>query len=244
MALAPTHTTAFVLFDEYFNWHIIRHSAGDLFGYFLQNLKLTVVAEAIALCAGLIVAILRSLPGDAAKPVRFVTIAYIDVFRGIPLLLVLVAVAFGLPALGPPFSDMSLFWLAIIAIVLTYTAYLAEVFRAGIESLHVGQLEAARALGLNQRQTLRFVVVPQAVRRVIPPLLNDFIALTKDTALVSVIGLSEVMRASQELQGNTFNASGFTVAAFYFVIVTVPLARLTDRMLARKTRYQRRAQAA
>ena len=177
-------------------------------------------------------------------PVRFFTIAYIDVMRGIPMLLVIllisgsvpfVAEGLGLPqSVGIPrwFGLPDPFWYGVMAITITYGAYMAEVYRAGIEAVPAGQMEAARSLGMSHGQAMRHVIVPQAVRKVIPPLLNDFVALMKDTSLVGVIGLVEVVEAGRTVQGETFNSSALTLGAVLFVIVTVPLARLVDRLIA------------
>jgi polar amino acid transport system permease protein len=159
------------------------------------------------------------------------------VFRGIPLLLVVFMVGFGLPALQlAVISDQSVFTYGVIALVLVYSAYVAEVYRSGIDSVHPSQSAGARSLGLTQWQAMRFVVLPQAVRRVIPPLLNDFIGLQKDTALVSVLGLVEAARAAEQYASTTFNFTGYTMAALLFIAITIPLARVTDWLIERDRR--------
>jgi polar amino acid transport system permease protein len=201
---------------------------------------------------GLVLALLRQLPGKRFAPVRGLTIAYVDAFRGVPLLLVIliisgsapfVAEGLGLPrSVGIPqwFGKTDPFWYGTLAITLTYGAYMAEVYRAGIEGVPRGQMEAARALGMSHGRAMRHVIVPQAVRRVIPPLLNDFIALMKDTSLVGVIALLEVVEAGQTVQAETLNSSALTLGALMFLVVTLPLARIVDRYIAREQgRFQR-----
>jgi polar amino acid transport system permease protein len=238
-------------FDQYFDFHIISDNFSYVLKGFEYTLLLSVVGATFALTWGLILAMLRQSTGPAMKPVRWVTIGYIDVLRGIPLLLVILLISGSLPFLGLPesigipqfFGLPDNFWYGVIALTLTYGAYYAEVYRAGIESVPYGQTEAARSLGMSQIQTMRFIIVPQAVRRVIPPLLNDFIALMKDTSLIGVIGLVEVVRAGREVQSTTFNSSALTLGAVLFIIVTIPLARLVDHLIARQQAYQRRAGA-
>ena len=210
---------------------------------FQTNIKLMVVAEALVLVFALLIAIVRGLPGRAAVPLRVVGVVYTDIFRGVPLVLVLLIVIGGLPALNAGFiSDLSLFSSGVLAITLVYTAYVTEVYRAGIESVHPSQRMAARSLGLSYMQAMRFVVLPQAIRRVIPPLLNDFIGLQKDTALISVIGLTEAAAQAGFYATDYFNYAGFTVAAVFFIILTIPLARFTDHII-RQREQRERAQA-
>ena len=170
-------------------------------------------------------------------PLRMVAVGYTDVFRGIPLLLVIYITGFGIPGLElRGISTQSPVVLGVTALVLSYSAYVAEVYRAGIESVHPSQVSAARSLGLTQWQALRFVVLPQAVRRVIPPLLNDFISLQKDTALVAVLGPIEAARAAQIYGSSEFNYSSFVVAAILFLLLTIPLARFTDHLIEKDRR--------
>ena len=207
---------------------------------FQTNIKLMVVAEALVLVFALLIAIVRGLPGRAAAPLRVVGVVYTDIFRGVPLVLVLLIVIGGLPALNAGFiSDLSLFSSGVLAITLVYTAYVTEVYRAGIESVHPSQRMAARSLGLSYMQAMRFVVLPQAIRRVIPPLLNDFIGLQKDTALISVIGLTEAAAQAGFYATDYFNYAGFTVAAVFFIILTIPLARFTDHIIRQRERRER-----
>jgi polar amino acid transport system permease protein len=171
-------------------------------------------------------------------PIRVLAIGYTDLFRGIPTILVIYILGFGAPALqlsGVPTSP--LFW-GIVSLVLVYSAYVAEVYRAGIESVHPSQEAAARSLGLSRLQALRFVILPQAVRRVVPPLLNDFIGLQKDTALVALIGPVEAFRQSQIEVAGSFNYTPYLVTALLFVLLTIPLARFTDWLIVRGRRRE------
>ena len=213
------------------NWRGIAHA-------FLLNIRIFLIAEVFILVFALFIAILRGLPGPVFFPIRMLAIIYTDLFRGVPTILVIYILGFGAPALqltGVPVSP--LFW-GIVALVLVYSAYVAEVYRAGIESVHASQEAAARSLGLSRVKTLRFVIVPQAVRRVIPPLLNDFIGLTKDTALVALIGPVEAFRQSQIDVAATFNYTPYVCTAILFILLTIPLARLTDWLIARQRKRQ------
>jgi polar amino acid transport system permease protein len=183
--------------------------------------------------------VVRQLHGRPFAPLRFLAIAYADVFRGVPAIIVIYLIGFGFPLAGvePYTSHMTgntqLFWLGVTALVLVYGAYVAEVYRSGIEGIHWSQAAAARSLGLSQWQTLRYVVIPQAVRRILPPLLNDFVALQKDTALVSIIGLSEIFLNSEILKSTKFNLSPISGAAMFFLVVTIPFTRLVDYLIKR-----------
>jgi polar amino acid transport system permease protein len=194
------------------------------------------VAEAIILVTALGLAVLRGLPGPVFFPVRALAIVYADFFRGVPTILVILMLGTGMPALGIEWIPTDQIFWATVALVLVYTAYVSEVYRAGIESVHPSQDAAARSLGLTRLQSLRYVVIPQAVRRVIPPLLNDFIGLQKDTALVSVLGVVEVLRQTQINEAAEFNGTYYLVAATIFVALTIPLARFTDWLVARDRR--------
>ncbi len=238
-----------IFFDQYFDLEVMRENVGDVLEAFLVTIQLALLGAALALVWGLILALLRLAPGRGFAPVRVLAISYIDLFRGVPLLLVVLLISGSLPFLDflPEWlirpellGKESIFWYGIMALALTYGAYYAEVFRAGIEAVPRGQTEAARSLGMSYSTSLRHVVVPQAIRKVIPPMLNDFIALMKDTSLISVIGVVEAVRAGQEVQATEFNSSALTIAAILFVLVTVPLARVVDRLLARQqVRFQR-----
>jgi polar amino acid transport system permease protein len=203
---------------------------------FELNIKMFMIAEVLVLALALLLAVIRSLPGPVFFPLRLMVIAYTDFFRGVPTILVVYVLGFGMPGLeltGVPTSRV--FW-GIVSLVLVYSAYVAEVYRAGIESVHPSQEAAARSLGLSRGQTLRYVVVPQAIRRVIPPLLNDFIGLQKDTALVSVLGSVEALQQANINSAADFNFTPYLVAAFFFVLITIPLARFTDWLIERERR--------
>jgi polar amino acid transport system permease protein len=239
-----------VFFHQYFDLDIIGDNFSFVLKGFGQTVELSIVSGILALIWGLILALFRQTPGRAAMPLRFVTIAYIDMLRGVPLLLTILLISGGLPFvftgslsfIGIPhwFGKSDPFWYGVFAITLTYGAYMAEVYRAGIEAVPQGQMEAARSLGMSHRQAMRHVIVPQAVRKVIPPLLNDFIALTKDTSLVGVIALVETVEAGRTVQAETFNSSALTLGAVMFVVLTIPLARVVDRLISvQQAKYQR-----
>ena len=220
----------------FFDWGYFKDSLPEIARAFLLNVKIFTISEAFILVFALVLAVVRSLPGPAALPLRLLGVAYADFFRGVPTILVIAMLGFGAPALqlqGVPTSTT--FW-GIVSLVLVYTAYVSEVYRAGIESVHQSQTAAARSLGLTHLQALRTVVLPQAVRRVIPPLLNDFIGLQKDTALVGFLGSIEAFKQSQIDAAATFNYTSYVVAALLFVALTIPLARFTDWLVARDRR--------
>jgi polar amino acid transport system permease protein len=204
----------------------------------LFNLQVLVVSAVLVVVFGLLVALARTLRGPAFAPLRIVGTAYVDLFRGMPLIIVLYLVGFGLPALRLQGIPTSYFVLGTIAIVLTYSAYVAEVFRAGIESVHPSQRAAARSLGLTHRQSMRIVVLPQALRTVTPALLNDFVALQKDVGLVSVLGALDAVRWAQIEVGQRFNFTPYVVAGLLFVLLAVPSARVADHVSARARRRQ------
>jgi polar amino acid transport system permease protein len=225
--------------------------------FLLNNIFIFVVAEVLVLVWGLVVALARMMPGPAGKPIRALAIIYCDVFRGLPAVVTLYLIGFGLPISGLPelvvpkivglFVDLSVMtpmevktatripviWWCVLALTLTYGAYVAEVYRAGIESIHWSQVSAARSLGLSYFQTMRYVVIPQAVRRIIAPLLNDFIGLQKDTALVQVVGVIDAFNQSRIIAANAFNLSAVTIVAILFVLVTIPQARFVDKLIER-----------
>jgi polar amino acid transport system permease protein len=208
----------------------------DILSAFWINVQIFLIAEVFILVFALAIAVLRGLPGPVFFPVRALAVVYVDLFRGVPTILVIYILGFGVPALALPRVPIDpLFW-GIVSLVLVYSAYVSEVYRAGIESVHPSQAAAARSLGLSHGQALRFVVIPQAVRRVIPPLLNDFIGLQKDTALVGLLGLVEVARAAENYAAETFNFTGYTMAALFFIAITIPLARTTDWLIDRDRR--------
>ena len=232
-----TRTPGWEEFKAYFfDKALYRDSFPEILSAFWQNVKLFLIAEALVLPAALVLAVVRSLPGAAFFPLRALAVCYSDLFRGVPTILVVMMLGFGMPALGVDWIPRSPFFWAVAALVLVYTAYVSEVYRAGIESVHPSQEAAARSLGLSRLQALRHVVLPQAVRRVIPPLLNDFIGLQKDTALVATLGVVEAFRQAQINNAATFNGTPFLVAATLFVLLTIPLARFTDWLVARDRR--------
>jgi polar amino acid transport system permease protein len=225
--------------------------------FLTANLFIFIVAEILVLIWGLIVALARLTPGEAGKPIRALAIMYCDLFRGLPGIVTLYLIGFGIPTSGlsevmmshivPLFKDLSaltaqekqaalridtVYW-CILALTMTYGAYVAEVYRAGIESIHHSQFMAARSLGLSYMQTMRFVIIPQAVRRIIAPLLNDFIGLQKDTALVQVVGVIDAFSQAKIIAANAFNLSAVTVVAILFVLITIPQARLVDKLVER-----------
>jgi polar amino acid transport system permease protein len=230
--------------QAFFDGAEFRKSFPDIAHGFLTNIKAFLIGEPIILLLALLLAVMRSLPGPVFFPLRLIATIYVDLFRGIPTILVVYLLGFGVPSLQiPGVPNSAVFW-AIVGLILSYSAYVAEVFRAGIESVHQSQTAAARSLGLSRWQTLRFVVVPQAVRRVIPPLMNDFISLQKDTALIAIVaGAQEAFLVSQIYQSSDFNFTPVLGAALCFLVITVPMTRLTDWLLGRQRR-RRQAGAA
>jgi polar amino acid transport system permease protein len=239
------------IINQYFDFKNFVFADGhfvDLMKGFWFTIKLWVLAGALSLAWGLVLALLRQTRTKVMAPVRWLTIAYIDIFRGVPLLLVLLLVS-GVSVFGAPIGGEVLprdlvsptwlgqpspFWYGIAALTFTYGAYSAEVYRAGIEAVPGGQMEAARSLGMGHNDAMRYVIVPQAVRKVIPPLLNDMIALMKDTSLVGFLGLIELVQAGRDIQAETFNSSGIVFGGLLFLLLTIPLARFVDVLIARE----------
>jgi polar amino acid transport system permease protein len=188
------------------------------------------LAEAAVLTIGLIVALVRTSGAPALFPLRVMGAAYVDVLRGVPTILLVYLIGFGIPALQLSGLPTDPVLLGGIALTLSYSAYVAEVYRAGIRSVHRGQRDAALAVGLTEAQTMRHVILPQAVRRVAPPLLNDFVALQKDVVLISILGPQEAFRIAQIITASEFNYTPLIAAALLFLAITVPLARLVDRI--------------
>ena len=207
--------------------------------FWTYNVKLFLIGEVLILVLALAIALLRQSRHPALLPLRIVAVIYTDLFRGIPTILLVFMLAFGVPALNLTGVTNSLFVWGLVALVLSYGAYVAEVIRAGIESVHPSQIASANALGLSRFQAMRHVVVPQGVRRVIPPLLNDFISLQKDTALVGAAGLFDALFAAQDYANYQFNFTPYTVVAGYFIVLTIPLARLTDHLQHRAMERER-----
>ena len=222
----------------FFDRQLFTGSFPEIARAFLLNVRIFCIAEVVILVAALGIAVLRGLPGPVLFPFRLLAVVYTDLFRGIPTILVIYILGFGAPALQLSGVPNSPFFWGVTALVLVYSAYVAEVYRAGIESVHPSQEAAARSLGLSHAKTLRFVIIPQAVRRVIPPLLNDFIGLQKDSALVALIGPIEAFRQSQIDVAATFNYTPYLATALLFLLLTIPLARLTDWLVARDRRRQ------
>jgi polar amino acid transport system permease protein len=198
------------------------------------NIRMFIAAEVLILVLGMVMAVVRQSTGPVLLPLRVAALVYVDVFRGVPLILVIYGIGFGLPALElTVVSTQGAAVYGVLALVLSYSAYVSEVYRAGINSVPLAQVAAARSVGLTSAQAMRYVILPQAVRTIIAPLLNDFISLQKDTALVSVLGSIEANRAAQIYSDSTFNYSSYAVAAVLFLILTIPLARFTDHLIAR-----------
>ncbi len=225
--------------DRFLDWGLIWDSLPDILDGFKLNLEMMFVAEALTLVWGMVIVLVRTAPGPWGRPLRILGAIYVDVFRGIPLIVLFALIGFGLPTAVPAFQVIPLFWLAVAALVLAYGAYVAEVYRAGIESVHPSQRAAARALGLSYAKSMWFVILPQAVRRVIPPLVNDFVSLQKDTALASTIGVLDALSVGTVIAGNTFNYSPVVGVALCFLVITIPMTRLVDWLIERdRRRYQ------
>jgi polar amino acid transport system permease protein len=229
-------------FNQYFNFNVMGEHFWELLEKFLQNLLVFAVAAVLALIWGLVLALLRQAPGKRLLPVRFVTIAYIDFFRAVPLLIIILMISGGVPYLTFLPKDIRIpewlgrpdtFWFGVAALVIVYGAFTAEVYRAGIEAVPRGQMEAARSLGMNHLQAMRHVIVPQGVTKIPAPMLNELISLLKDTTLISVIAFSESVLVSREILAERLNSSALTLTAIFFVIIILPLARVVDKLIAR-----------
>ncbi len=222
----------------YFDAHHARESLPLVRDAFWLNVRMFLLVEALVLVVAVLVAVVRVVPAPFMAPFKILATVYTDLFRSVPTILVVLLVGFGFPALNLAGMPTSLFWLGAIALTLSYGAYVAEVVRAGILSVHPTQWASGRALGLSYGRTLRHVVLPQALRRVTPPLVNDFVSLQKDTALLSTIGLVEGLRAAQVYQARTFNFTSLCVAALFFVVTTVFVTRITDWFMIRQMRRE------
>ena len=220
----------------FFSWSVFRDSFGDVLDGFWLDVRMFLVVEVVVLVLGLVIALIRTSRAPALFPLRLLATVWVDVLRGVPTILVVYLVGFGVPALAIKGLPTSAVVLGGAALAMSYSAYVAEVFRAGIESIHPSQTAAALALGLTRRQAMRQVVLPQAVRRVIPPLLNDFISLQKDVALVSILGPQEAFRVAQVFAASQFNYTPLIAAALLYLCVTIPLTRIVDRLQARTVR--------
>jgi polar amino acid transport system permease protein len=227
--------------NSFFNWHYAKQAMPSIFHGLLLNLRVLLIAEFFVLLLGLLIAIARTTTSPVLYPIRLVATIYTDLFRGLPLLLVLLLVGLGIPGLRISWIPNSAVVLGTVALVLTYSAYVAEVIRAGIEGVNPTQRQAARALGLTQSQTLEHVVLPQAFRNVTPPLLNDLVSLQKDSGLISVLGAVDAIRAAGIQTAQSFNFTPYVVAGALFVLLTIPLTRFTD-WLTRTQDARQRAQ--
>ena len=218
--------------QTFFNWEYAKSSfPAVLSGMWLNIRMLLVAATGVAIFATLLAAA-RTLGGPVFFPIRFLAAAYTDIFRGVPFIVVLYIIGFGIPALNPSRRiDVTL--LGTIALVITYTSYVSEVLRAGLESIHPSQRYAARSLGLTHGQTMRHIIVPQAVRKVTPALMNDFISMQKDVGLISVLGATDAIRAAQVQQATTYNFTSYVVAGLLFIVLSFPFIRLSDWYTAR-----------
>jgi polar amino acid transport system permease protein len=226
------------LSDTFFNWVYGAEVLPKILLGFITNVVLTIIAASCVAVLGLTIALLRTSRSPALTPFRFLATIYVDLFRGIPMILVILLVGFGIPALRIQGLTNNVLILGTLAVVITYTAYVAEVLRSGILTVHPSQRAAARSLGLSNFQSLRHVVLPQALRRVTPPLLNDLISLIKDTGLVSILGVTDAVRAAQIASSRSFNYTPYVMAALVFLIVTIPLTRFTDRAMRRAIERQ------
>lgn len=227
-----------VVKETFFDWAYGAQVLGAISKGLVVNVRLTIIASILIGIFALVLALLRTSRSAALTPFRFLATAYVDIFRGIPLLLVILLIGFGVPALRIEGLTNSVLILGTTAVVLTYSAYVAEVLRSGILSIHPSQRAAARSLGLTSSQTMRHVVLPQAIKRVVPPLLNDLVALLKDTGLVSILGVTDAVRAAQIASSRTFNYTPYVTAAILFLLITIPLTRYTDRVLAKSIKRQ------
>jgi polar amino acid transport system permease protein len=220
--------------DTFFSWSSLKTSFPAVLRGFWLDVRLFVIVEVVVLALGLAIALARTSAAPALAPARLLGAVFVDVLRGVPTILVVYLIGFGVPALelsGVPSDPVVL---GGAALALSYSAYVAEVYRAGIDSIHPSQRAAALALGLTPRQSMRHVVLPQAVRRVVAPLLNDFISLQKDVALVSILGPLEAFRVAQIEASSNFEYTPLVAAAVLYLCVTIPLARIVDRMQRRR----------
>lgn len=216
--------------ETFFSWSEFRNAFPEVLSGFWLDVKVFMVVEAAVLVIALAIALIRVNRSPGLFPVRLLATIWVDVFRGVPTVLLVYLIGFGIPALeleGLPTDPVVL---GGIALTLSYSGYVSEVYRAGIDSVHKGQTDAALSVGLTQAQAMRHVILPQAIRRVAPPLLNDFVALQKDVALISIIGPQEAFRVAQIYQGENFNYTPIIAAAMLYLVITIPLARIVDRM--------------
>jgi len=222
--------------ESFFNIHYAKSAFPHVLTGLWLNLRVMIVAEIFVLIFGLSIALARTSKSPILYPVRFLAAAYTDFFRGLPLLLVLFLVGFGIPGLQISWIPNSAVILGTVSLILTYSAYVAEVIRAGIEAVSPAQRMAARALGLTQTQAQRHVILPQALRKVTPPLLNDLVSLQKDSGLISVLGAIDAIRAAGIETAQSFNFTPYLVAGGLFVLLTIPLTRFTDWLTRKQDR--------
>jgi polar amino acid transport system permease protein len=220
--------------DSFFSWSDFKDSFPDVLKGFWLDVRLFCAVEVAVLIVGLVIALVRTSRAPALFPLRLLATIFVDLLRGIPTVLVVFLFGFAVPALGLSGIPTSTIVLAGIALTLSYSAYVSEVYRAGIESVNPNQRAAALAVGLTPRQATRHVILPQAIRSVLPPLLNDFISLQKDVALVSILGPLEAFRVAQIEAAQNFIYTPLVAAALLYVCVTIPLARVVDRMQRRR----------
>jgi polar amino acid transport system permease protein len=220
--------------ETFFSPEAFRTSFPDIFDAFWLDVRMFLAVEVVVLLFGLVIALVRTSRSAALFPIRILGAVYCDIFRGVPVILLVYLIGFGIPTLGVTGILAEPIFLACVALSLAYSAYVAEVYRAGISSVHGTQTDSALAVGLTQFQALRHVVLPQAVRRVRPPLLNDFISLQKDVALVSVLGVQEAFRVAQIDSQSTFNYTPLIAAALLYLAVTIPMARILDHITRRE----------
>lgn len=220
--------------QSFFSPHYAIKAIPSVLSGLWLNLRVLIVAEIFVLIFGLLIALARTNRNPILYPIKLLATIYTDIFRGLPLLLVLLLVGFGVPGLQLSWLPNSAVLLGTVSLILTYSAYVAEVIRAGIEAVHPTQRMAARALGLSSAKTQRHVVLPQAFRKVLPPLLNDLVSLQKDSGLISVLGAIDAIRAAGIETAQSFNFTPYLVAGFFFVLLTIPLTRYTDWLTKRQ----------
>ncbi len=219
---------------SFFNWAVLTKTFPKMLSAFVLDLQLFFIAAPLIFALALIIALMRNVTSAALYPLRLFAIVYIDVLRSIPVILTIYLIGFGIPGLGllPPYNSPYI-W-GTVALVLAYSAYIAEVFRTGIESIHESQRSAARSLGLSETSMMRYVVLPQAIRRVVPTLVNFLVALLKDVALLSFIGPVELLRQAGVYKSLFANFTPYVGAALIFLCATIPAIRFADYLMAKQ----------
>ena len=236
VALVPQTPGWYKVKRSFFNGEVLSETFSGLLSAFVKDIQIFLWCAPCILIWGMTLAVCRSVRTPALFPLRLFAAAYTDIFRGIPVILTILLIGFGVPGLGLSRPWNSPYLWGSVALVLAYSSYVAEVFRAGIESVHESQRAGARSLGLSSGQTLRFVVLPQAVRRVIPPLMNDFVSLQKDVALISLIGPIEILRQAGIDKSKFANFTPYVGAAIIFLLLTIPETRFVDHLMTRERR--------